>query len=134
MAIRVIDEIIKPIEAAMPQNVTLGRMLEDRDDNDLKDLICFVCDLLHDRGANFNDIMTIKKYVDGLELQREYEVAYIVTITGSATVLAMSEQEARERVHNMDMHSLMTGECYDEYVVENETSDIDIDTDDVTLK
>lgn len=134
MAIRVIDEIITPIEAALPRNMTLGKMLEDRDEDDLKDLMCFICDMLQDRGADYDHMMLIKKYVDDIELTREYEVAYTVTITGSATVLATSEENARELVHNMDNHSLMFGECNDDYVVENETYDIDIDTDDVEIK
>ena len=129
----VCDEIIRAYND-YSSDKTVIQFLATRESDDLKHLLCAICDLFDERGADKDHMMFIRKSVNDIELTREYEVAYSVNITGTATVLATSEQHARELVHNMDQHSLIFGECSDDYVVDNETHDIDIDTDDVALK
>lgn len=106
---------------------TIGQLIRDSDTNDIKLLMFEALNVLRDKGADSDEVTRIKSEIDDLAIKDMYTVGWRVVITGTATVSALHEDDAREIIQDMWISDLTGGETPSDSVLSNEVHDEDLE-------
>lgn len=112
---------------------TIGQLIRDSDVNDIKILMFEAMNVLNEKGADTDEVFRIKNAIDDLVIKELYTVAWRVVTTGTATVAAINEDDAREIIHDMWINDLTSGETPGDNVLGNEVHDEDLEVEVVEL-
>lgn len=112
---------------------TIGQLIRDSDVNDIKILMFEAMNVLNEKGADTDEVFRIKNAIDDLTIKELYTVAWRVVTTGTATVAAINEDDAREIIHDMWISDLTSGETSGDNVLGNEVHDEDLEVEVVEL-
>lgn len=106
---------------------TIGQLIRDSDVNDIKILMFEAMNVLNEKGADTDEVFRIKNAIDDLAIKELYTVAWRVVTTGTATVAAINEDDAREIIQDMRISDLTGGETPGDSVLGNEVHDEDLE-------
>lgn len=112
---------------------TIGQLIRDSDTNDIKLLMFDALNVLQDKGADSDEVTRIKSEIDDLAIKDMYTVGWRVVFTGTATVSALHEDDAREIIQDMWICDLIGGEADGDAVLGNEVHDEDLEIEIVEL-